>query len=96
MKYADKIISLMGAYPDREFRMSALIRYINPEPTEQERRAIKIGVSRVLLELNEVGRVVIIPPAISGGFGLYKWKAIHEKEKSDTESDTIKTSTRTP
>ncbi|NYT38885.1 hypothetical protein ERD78_18790 [Allopusillimonas soli] len=80
MKYAREVIDLLAAYPDREFRMIQIVRYIaggRPRnPLEWER--IRKGVRRVMLDLQDSGHVTKRSlHAKTGGFSLYSWKPGH-------------------
>lgn len=83
MKYAAEILGLMRPYPGRQFRMSELVRSINPAAEGQDRQRIRNGVLRVLSALIENGSVVREDPACDrGSFALYSWKvphALHQK-----------------
>lgn len=76
MKYAKEVISLLSAYPGREFKAQAIARYVCPAPKDlAERRAVRVGVHRVLVELRAAGSVLSKPPLIrNGGYALYWWK----------------------
>lgn len=91
MKYADKIIELLAHHPDRDFRMREIIRYINPHPLPKERNAMRVAVSRVLIELVDYGQI-IMKSHKSGerGYAMYKWKnLLHDTLESATETATL-------
>lgn len=76
MKYAKEVISLMSVYPGRQFKAQAIARYVCPNPKDlSERRAVRVGVHRVLVELIKTGSVLSKPPLIrNGGYALYWWR----------------------
>lgn len=76
MKYASEIISLMAPYPGRKFKPQEICRYVCPKPKDlKERRAVRIGVYRVLVELKGTGNVLSKPPeAKRGGYAVYWWR----------------------
>lgn len=76
MKYASAVINLMAAYPGRQFKVQQICRFVCPAPKDvAERRAVRIGVHRVLVELKAVGSVLSKPPAVkNGGYALYWWR----------------------
>lgn len=78
MKYAEEVISLISAYPGRDFKIKTIINYVCPEPKNlAEMRAVRKGVFRVLAELANTGSVLVKPPsARRGGYALYQWKRV--------------------
>lgn len=75
MKYADKVQSLMAAYPGRTFRMVEIVRFACPRPTcKQERNRVREGVRIVLDELVRVGVVVKRDAINHGSFATFIWK----------------------
>src|SRR5260363_122536 len=96
MKYAQEIIDLMGAYPGRAFRMREIVKYVSgKEANDKERKQVRIGVWRVLNQLNESER----HPGIHGGIKSFRTrhkkrytnflKALHEVLKSVTKTITL-------
>ncbi len=76
MKYAREVVELLAAYPGREFKAQQIVRYVCPNPQNtRERRAVRMGVHRVLSELRAVGTVLSRPPIVArGGYAVYWWK----------------------
>jgi hypothetical protein len=75
MKYAQEIIDLMGAYPGREFRMREIVRSIaGRKADDKERKQIRIGVWRVLNQLNESGQIAIQKRKENGAASKYCWQ----------------------
>lgn len=76
MKYAKEIIELMSAFPGRDFRPKELVRECSKgrELTIQERTRVRVGVWRVLQELQTTG-VILVSPARHGASARYRWKA---------------------
>jgi hypothetical protein len=76
VKYASEVISLLAAHPDREFRMGEIVRYIDPHPTAQVRHKIRIGVHRVMIELERAGALRVDRPSQQPGSGArYRWQS---------------------
>ena len=75
MKYADKVIDLLAAYPGRPFVMRQIIHYVNPRAGCRERIAIKKAVQRVMLALSSAGSVTVTPQKRLGGQAHYAWKS---------------------
>ena len=75
MKYADKVIDLLAAYPGRPFVMRQIIHYVNPQAGCRERMAVKKSVQRVMLALSSAGSVSVTPQKKLGGQALYVWKS---------------------
>lgn len=76
MKYAREVIALMGAHPDRRFRMAEIVRYVDPKATGSTRQRIRNGVLRVIESLEENGCLEIEPAALRGGFATYVWRKV--------------------
>lgn len=76
MKYAAEVISLMAPYPGRQFKPQEICRFVCPKPKDlKERRAVRIGVYRVLVELVAAGSVLSRPPMVKrGGYAVYWWR----------------------
>ena len=73
MKYAREVIGLMAAHPGRDWRMVEIVRYV--DDSKENRHRVRIGVLRVLKELETCGSVLIRPPrTIRGGYALYRWR----------------------
>ena len=75
MKYADKVIDLLAAYPGRPFVMRQIIHYVNPRAGCRERIAVKKAVQRVMLALSSAGSVTVTPQTRLGGQAHYAWKS---------------------
>ena len=75
MKYADKVIDLLAAYPGRPFVMRQIIHYVNPRAGCRERIAVKKAVQRVMLALSSAGSVTVTPQKRLGGQAHYAWKS---------------------
>ncbi len=75
MKYADKVIDLLAAYPGRPFVMRQIIHYVNPRAGCRERIAVKKAVQRVMLALSSAGSVTVTPQKTLGGQARYTWKS---------------------
>jgi len=75
LKYADRIIGLMGAFPGREWRMGEIVRYVEPVQGRKDRDRVRRGVARVLDALLEAGSVSRRPPIMERGSPVvYSWK----------------------
>lgn len=76
MKYAAEVISIMASYPGRQFKPQEICRFVCPKPKDlKERRAVRIGVYRVLVELVAAGSVLSSQPMVKrGGYAVYWWK----------------------
>ena len=75
MKYADKVIDLLAAYPGRPFVMRQIIHYVNPRAGCRERIAVKKAVQRVMLALSAADSVTVTPQKKLGGQAHYAWKS---------------------
>lgn len=75
MKYADKVIDLLAAYPGRPFVMRQIIHYVSPRAGCQERMAVKKAVQRVMRALVMAGSVTVMPQKVLGGQARYTWKS---------------------
>lgn len=78
MLYANELIHLMGAYPQRDWRAREIINYVSRgrELSLREKQAMRKAVLRALQALSDVGVIVIRPPrAIRGGYAQYRWVA---------------------
>lgn len=67
----------MGAFPGRDFRMVAIVRYVadGRQLDLKGRRALRKAVLRVLESLEESGSILVRPPrAMRGGYALYQWR----------------------
>lgn len=79
MRYARETMELMAAYPGRDFRMGAIVRYIIGGNTEtRKRKATREGVRLVMEHLVAAGAVHLTPAKGRGGFALYRWKVPDE------------------
>lgn len=75
MLYAREVIELMAAYPGRDFRMREIVRYAMRGRETNQRHKIRVGVARVLLELERSGAILRRPPrAARGGYAEYRWR----------------------
>ena len=74
MKYADKVIDLLAAYPGRPFVMRQIIHYVNPRAGCRERMAVKKSVQRVMLALSSAGSVTVTSAKRPGAPAHYAWK----------------------
>lgn len=56
--------------------MIEILRYAsgNRPLEEKAKRAMRVGVLRVLKDLATSGVVLIRPPRAGGGYALYRWK----------------------
>ncbi len=75
MKYANEVIELLSAYPNREFKMINLIRYINPRATKKQNRAIRMGILRVLEPLIESNQIEVIRVCDAPQSKRYVWRS---------------------
>ena len=75
MKYADKVIDLLAAYPGRPFVMRQIIHYVNPRARCRERMAVKKAVQRVMLALAAADSVTVTPAKRLGAQARYSWKS---------------------
>lgn len=66
----------MAAYPGRDFRMSAIVRYVCAQRNETRRQKVRIGVHRVVAMLIESGNIERDPPGKFGSYALYRWKTV--------------------
>lgn len=74
MKYANEVINLLGAYPGRFFKMRQIINHIDPNAKGKARLRVRVGVSRVLQELESSGFIRVKAAEARGASGEYKWK----------------------
>lgn len=74
MKYAEKVMDLMSAYPNREFKMINLIRYVNPKATPKQNRAIRMGILRVLEPLIESKQIEVVKVCDAPQSKRYVWR----------------------
>ncbi len=74
MKYADKVIDLLAAYPGRDFVMREIINYVSPRSRCRERMAVKKAVQRVMQALTTTGTLSVTPPKAFGAPARYTWK----------------------
>ena len=73
MKYAKETMELMAAYPGRDFKMAEVVRFVMSQGNHNVHN-VRIGVSRVMSELESSGTILRRPPrAARGGFALYRW-----------------------
>ena len=75
MKYADKVIDLLAAYPGRAFVMRQIVRYISPRAGCRERMAVKKAVQRVIVALVANGNVVVTESRMLGAPAYYAWRS---------------------
>ena len=73
MKYAKEIICLLEPYPDRDFRIGDVVRFVNPVAQGKARDRIRLGVSRALFALVDIGSVHMTSPKCERSFALYRW-----------------------
>lgn len=81
MKYANEVINLLGAYPGRFFKMRQIISCISPNAQGNERLRVRVGVSRVLQELESSGLIRVKAAEKRGGGSEYKWRNNTEENK---------------
>ena len=76
MRFATEVIDLMAAFPGRLFRMQQLVRYATGGATltQQDTKAARKALARVLDQLRETGNVEVIHAAAKGGFAQYRWR----------------------
>jgi len=89
--YASEVIALLGAYPGREFKMVEIVRYVanGRDMSLREKRTMRKGVLRAIAALNEMGSVLIRPPAPSrGGSASYSWREVRHAV-ADRHSEVI-------
>ena len=74
MKYAAEVIDLLAAYPGREFRMIQIVRHVSKgmELSSAQRNAMREGVKRVLVQLQDSGQVDKIKEGETSAF--YAWR----------------------
>lgn len=79
MKYANEVISLMGAHPGRQFRMAQIVRHVTKAQAvpPATRQAIRVGVRRVLESLIENGQVVQVKESETSSLYFWHIKLIH-------------------
>lgn len=75
MRYAAEVIELMAAYPGRKFRPGEVVRYVASRQAGAKVSAIRMGVQRVLLALNDAGVVERTLPMRPGSYALYSWRS---------------------
>lgn len=73
MKYAKEVMELLSTYPNREFTMKYLVRYVNPSAGIKEKRAIARQIHRVIKEFSENGTIAIMNSARKGSNAKYRW-----------------------
>lgn len=76
MKYASEVIGLLGAYPNRKFRMRQIINHVAPRANGRQLAVVRTGVWRVLQALEESGQVRIVRPDENGSHAEYCWQTI--------------------
>lgn len=76
MKYAPEVISLLSAYPGRQFKMVHIVNHVSPGAQGTERQRVRNGVERVLKSLSEIGQVQIVPAHTRGSGALYAWEKV--------------------
>lgn len=84
MKYASEVIDLLGAHPQRDFRMMEIVNYILGSGTNRKQReSARKAVKRVLEAMEESGSITKMPsPYERGGYSTYRIvsSAIYEAE----------------
>lgn len=75
MKYGKEVINLLGAHPGRSFKMRQIVKHIDPNASGKDRLRIRVGVSRVLQELNSSGLIRVRAAKKQGAGSRYKWKS---------------------
>lgn len=81
MLYYAEVAGLMEPFPGRKWRMHEIIRYVESirhpagNVDRKRKKAIRIGVGRVLDLLIEHRMVIRIPPRKPGSYALYVWKS---------------------
>lgn len=81
MLYVSEIVELMAAFPGRDFRIGDVISYVRNgrDLTDKQARAMREGVSRALLALEETGSVAVVRPFTNQrGWAYYHWQMTHE------------------
>lgn len=79
MKYAAEIMSLMAAYPGRQFRMRQLVASIvGNKADDREKKQVRMGVWRVLKLLEESGHIVVEAQEGRGASAQYAWKTFSD------------------
>lgn len=73
MLYAKEIVALLGAWPGREFRMSEIVRYVDPNANGMRREAIRKSLRMALKTFRDEGFVIEVLPRERGGFSVYSW-----------------------
>lgn len=90
MLYVSEIVDLMAAFPDRDFRIGDVIRYVRNgrELTDRQQRAMREAVVRALHALEASGSIAIIRPWVNQrGWGYYRWKMTHgDSSKCNTNA----------
>jgi hypothetical protein len=80
VKYANEIITLIGAYPERDWKMEEIVRGVaGARPLDRrQRNAARQAVLRVLTYLIGVGAVLRRPVrrGVRNSF-TYRWKPHH-------------------
>ena len=76
MKYAKEVIELLAAYPGKEFRMAQIVRHVSRGValSTRRRQAIRVGVKRVLYQLEEMGQIEQVKEGETSSY--YKWKCV--------------------
>ena len=77
MRYAHEVIDLLAAYPGRRFKMRQIINHVAPRATSKQVPAVRVGVWRVLRELEESGQVCVDrKEGQNGSYAEYSWQTI--------------------
>lgn len=77
MKYAHEVISLMGALPGVRFNVRHIVNHVAPTAGPRQRASIRIGVHRVLRQLEESGQVESTRGNTRNGANAeYWWKTV--------------------
>jgi len=75
MKYAEEVINLLAAYPERRFKSGQIVGSVAAITRGQTRKAICEGVRRVLIMLESTGKVGSTRKRLkSGETAQYWWR----------------------
>lgn len=77
MKYAHEVIGLLGALPGVRFNVRHIVNSIAPAATPRQRSSIRIGVHRVLRQLEDSGQIESTRSDVRNGANAeYWWKTV--------------------
>ncbi|HBP27930.1 MAG TPA: hypothetical protein DD666_00760 [Advenella kashmirensis] len=81
MKYAKEVLGLFTSFPATEFRMKELVNHVGKGSgsTEQEKKAARKAIARVLEAMEDSGSLIKNPPAVgNGGYATYRLRVLNQ------------------